>query len=102
MSDVDATGAQHDYIDELLEAEELQMWEIHLCYNLAHESPSDESIDLLTPADWDRQQAVEKAREESRNSPPKTGPVYADRTVDEDHYLHPENQGEEVEYVWLN
>jgi len=102
-SEESATAVERDdYVEEKLDEDELEMWEIHLCYNLFEESPSDESISLLTPSDWDREQAIEKAREVSKGNPPETGPVYNDRTVDTDHYLHPENQGEEVTYVWWN
>ena len=71
-------------------AQTLYLWEVHLVYSRSHESPSDETMDVVAPDD--REAAIEQAREESRNNPPQVGPVYQLDEVPEDHYLHPSNQ----------
>lgn len=70
--------------------ETLYLWEVHLVYNRSHESPSDETMDVVAPDDRDA--AIEKAREQSRSNPPHVGPTYRCHEVPSDHYLHPSNQ----------
>lgn len=86
-----------DGVDDSAEAgratpqdETLYLWEVHLVYSRSHESPSDETLNVVAPDDRDA--AIQKAREQSRNNPPNVGPTYRCHEVPSDHYLHPSNQ----------
>lgn len=57
---------------------DLSDWEVHLCYNLGVESPSDE---VLFVNARNREEAIKLARRRSDNNPPEVGSAYNDGEI---------------------
>lgn len=79
------TACEHYPVDIV---EDLHVWEVHLCYNRAVESPSDETLTVYArkgedapSAEEHDDEAVALARRRSKNNPPNAAPVYCEQKV---------------------